>query len=173
MTVFESEEHEIAVLIRRLDLFMSKARRNELVHLGITPAQAGVLNFAQKFETPCTILQLRNSMGRSNSSMVGIINRMERNGLIKRQTDSHNKKYTRIILTSKGKAIYEKAVRLSAFLTIISSLPKKDRAKLKLYLNTLNKVAHKVLDEQYRAKNQREEDLAPAEVVSQPQLNGL
>jgi DNA-binding MarR family transcriptional regulator len=148
MRVFETEEHEIAVLIRRIDLLLSKARRNELVHLSITPAQAGVLHFTQMFEKPCTIIQLRQLMGRSNSSMVGIINRMERNGLIKRQVDSQSKKYTRVLLTEKGKVLYKEAVSLSGFLTIISSLPKEDRQRLKLYLNALTKAAQKVLEEQ-------------------------
>jgi DNA-binding MarR family transcriptional regulator len=148
MRVFETEEHEIAVLIRRIDLLLSKARRNELVHLSITPAQAGVLHFTQMFEKPCTIIQLRQLMGRSNSSMVGIINRMERNGLIKRQVDSQSKKYTRVLLTEKGIVLYKEAVSLSGFLTIISSLPKEDRQRLKLYLNALTKAAQKVLEEQ-------------------------
>jgi len=152
MTDFESEEHKIAVLIRRVDLLISKARRNELVHLGITPAQAGVLHFAQMLETPCAIIQLRQLMGRSNSSMVGIINRMERDGLITRQVDRQNKKYTRILLTSKGKTLYEKAVKLNTFVTIISSLPEEDKRKLKLYLSTLSKAARKVPEEQRNSK---------------------
>lgn len=152
MKVLETEEHEIAVLIRRIDLLLSKARRNELVHLGITPAQAGVLHFTQMFEKPCTIIQLRQLMGRSNSSMVSIINRMERKGLIKRQVDYQNKKYTRILLTSKGKALYKKAANLSAFLTVISSLPKEDRQRLKLYLDTMSKAARKLLEEQQNSR---------------------
>ena len=67
MKVLVTEEHEIAVLIRRIDLLLSKTRRNELEHLGITPAQAGVLHFTQMFEKPCTIVQLRKSMGRSTA----------------------------------------------------------------------------------------------------------
>jgi DNA-binding MarR family transcriptional regulator len=167
MKVLETEEHQIAVLIRRIDLLLSKARRNELAHLGITPAQSGVLHFAQTFKTPCTILQLRQSMGRSNSSMVGIINRMERGGLIKRQADSQNKKYTRVLLTSKGKALYEKAVNLSAFVTIISGLPKEDKRKLKLYLDTLSEAARKVLEEQQnsRRKIRKGEDSASSKVA--------
>lgn len=152
MKVLETEEHEIAVLIRRIDLLLSKARRNELVHLSITPAQAGVLHFTQIFEKPCTIIQLRQSMGRSNSSMVGIINRMERKGLVKRQVDCQSKKYTRVLLTEKGKVLYEEAVSLSGFLTIISSLPKEDRQRLKMYLNALAKAAQKVLEEQQNSK---------------------
>lgn len=169
MKVFETEEHEIAVLIRRIDLLLSKARRNELVHLGVTPAQAGVLHFTQMFKTPCTIIQLWQSMGRSNSSMVGIINRMERKDLIKRQVDYQNKKYTRILLTSKGKALYEKAVKLSAFVTIISSLPEEDKRKLKLYLDTLSEAAREVLEEQQSSKRKirRGEDSASSKVVPQ------
>jgi DNA-binding MarR family transcriptional regulator len=148
MKALETEEHEIAVMIRRIDLLISKARRNELEHLDITPAQAGVLHFTQMFKEPCTIIQLRRSMGRSNSSMVGIINRMENQGLIKRQVDSQSKKYTRVLLTEKGKALYEEAVSLNGFLTIISSLPKEDRQRLKLYLNALVEAARKVLEEQ-------------------------
>jgi DNA-binding MarR family transcriptional regulator len=168
MKVLETEEHEIAVLIRRIDLLLSKARRNELVHLDITPAQAGVLHFVQMFEKPCTIIQLRQSMGRSNSSIVGIINRMERKGLIKRQVDFRNKKYTRILLTSKGKTLYEKAVKLSAFVAIISSLPKEDRQRLKLYLKALSETARKVLEEQQNSKRKirKGEDSAFSKVAS-------
>jgi len=155
MTAFETEEHKIAVMLRGVSLLMSRARQNELAHLGITPAHAGVLHFAQKFETPCTMQQLRQSMGRSNSAMVGIINRMERDGLIKRQVDHQNKKYTRILLTSKGEALYEKAVNLSVFTTIISSLPREARQKLILYLNTLDKTAREVLEEQQNLKRKR------------------
>jgi len=152
MEALVTEEHEIAVLIRRIDLQLSKTRRNELEHLVITPAQAGVLHFTQMFEKPCTITQLRRSMGRSNSSMVGIINRMERKGLIKRQVDSQSKKFTRVLLTEKGKALYEEAASLNGFITIISSLPKEDRQRLKLYLNALTKAARKVLEEQQNSK---------------------
>jgi DNA-binding MarR family transcriptional regulator len=152
MEVLVTEEHEIAVLIRRIDLLLSKTRRNELEHLGITPAQAGVLHFTQMFEKPCTIVQLRKSMGRSNSSMVGIINRMERSGLIKRQVDSQSKKYTRVLLTERGKALYEEAVSLNGFITIISSLPKEDRQRLKLYLTALTEAARKVLEEQQNSR---------------------
>jgi DNA-binding MarR family transcriptional regulator len=152
MEVLVTEEHEIAVLIRRIDLLLSKTRRNELEHLSITPAQAGVLHFIQMFEKPCTIIQLRRSMGRSNSSMVGLINRMERKGLIKRQADSQSKKYTRVLLTERGKALYEEAVSLNAFTTIISSLPQEDRQRLKLYLNALTEEARKVLGEQQNSR---------------------
>jgi DNA-binding MarR family transcriptional regulator len=147
MTVFESEEREIAVMLRHVVLIMTKARRNELAHLDITPPQIGVLHFVQKFRTPCTVIKLRKLMRHSNSSLVAILNRMERKGLIKRQPDSQSRKYTRVLLTEKGKDVYERTAGLSAFIAIVSSLPEDDQQRLKSYLVTLTEAAQKFLGE--------------------------
>jgi len=154
LTYYESEEHEIAVMLRHSVLLMTNIRRYELAHFDITPQQIGVMRFMQKFPTACTILQLREVMRRSNSSLVAIINRLERKGLVQRQTDSKNKKYTRVFVTEKGKELYEKAMEMSAFSIIISSLPEKDRQRLKSYVNTINRTAEKILDEQYKGKRE-------------------
>lgn len=158
MIVFETEEHKLAVLLRGVDLMISKARQNELKHLGITPAYAGILYFVQKNETPCTIIQLRKSIGMSNSSIVGIINRMERDGFIKRQPDSRNKKYTRILPTEEGQALYKKALELNAFTFIFSNLSEEERQNLKKYLNSLKNKAQSVLEEQHNNKIKKERE---------------
>ena len=152
MIVFETEEHELAVLLRGVNLLISKARQNELNHLGITPAYACVLHFTQKTEIPCTISELRQLIGMSNSSMVGVINRMERDGFIKRQPDNQNKKYTRILVTEEGRALYKKALELNAFTTIFSKLSREERQNLKKYLNSLEDMAQVVLAEQQNKK---------------------
>jgi len=154
LTYYESEEHEIAVILRHSVLLMTNIRRYELAHFDITPQQIGVMRFMQKFPTACTILQLREVMRRSNSSLVAIINRLERKGLVQRQTDSKSKKYTRVFVTEKGKELYKKAMEMSAFSIIISSLPEKDRKRLKSYVNTINRTAEKILDEQYKGKRE-------------------
>jgi DNA-binding MarR family transcriptional regulator len=147
MTLWESVEHEIVVLLRHLDLTYTKARRNELAPLGITPPQIGVLHFVQKFQEPCTIVQLRKVMRHSNSALVALINRMERKGLLKRQPDPASKKYTRIHLTEKGRAIYKRAMGLDSFITIVSNLPEDDQQKLKSYLVTLTEATQRLLGE--------------------------
>ncbi len=80
-------------------------------------------------------------MHRSNSSLVNILKRMEKNGLVRRQSDLHNKKFTRVVITEKGQAIYMKALHLSAFDAVISCLPRKDQQMLKKYLDILFKAA--------------------------------
>lgn len=159
MTYFESEEHEIAVILRHSVLLMTNVRRYELAQFDITPQQIGVMRFMQKFPTACTIIQLREVMRRSNSSLVAIINRLEQKGLVQRQTDSKSKKYTRVFVTEKGKELFKKAMEMSTFTIIISSLPEEDQQRLKSYINTINRTAEKILDEQHKVnrKIQKEE----------------
>lgn len=147
MSNFESEEHEIVVLLRHLDLSYTKARRNELEPLGITPPQIGILHFVQKFQTPCTLIQLRKLMRHSNSALVALLNRMERKGLLKRQPDPASKKYTRISLTEKGRDVYKRAMSLDSFITIVSGLPEEDQQRFKSYLTTLIEETKKFLGE--------------------------
>jgi DNA-binding MarR family transcriptional regulator len=147
-TVFETEEYRIALLLRHVDLSITKARRNELEYLNVTPPQMGILHFAQEDDTPCTVLKLRQTMLHSNSSLVAVLNRMEKKGLIERQPDPRSKKFTRIVVTEKGQNTYRKAMNLSAFNTIISSLPVKDRQVLKEYLNVLQKAADELVKSQ-------------------------
>jgi DNA-binding MarR family transcriptional regulator len=148
LTFYESEDHEIAVRLRHINLLMTKARRHELANLGITPQQVGVMRFIQKFQTPCTIIQLREAMQRSNSSLVAVINRLERKGLVERRADSKSKKYTRVLATETGRKLYKKAVELNVFKNIITSLPREDRRRLKSYIETMVDAAEKTLEEQ-------------------------
>lgn len=164
MTFYESEEHEIAVRLRHINLLMTKVRRNELTHLGTTPQQIGVMRFMQKFQTPCTIIQLREAMQRSNSSLVAIINRLERKGLIERHPDSKNKNYTRVLVTEKGKELYRRAVDLNAFKIIVSSLHGEDIKKLKSYIETMISTAEKTLQEQQNSKNKKRKTMASSKL---------
>lgn len=144
-TVFETEEYKVALLLRHVDLLITKARRNELEYLEVTPPQMGILHFVQEDGKPCTVLKLRQTMLHSNSSLVAVLNRMEKKGLIQRKSDPRSKKFTRIVVTDKGKEIYKKAMNLSAFNTIISSLSLEDMQCFKQYLNVLKQAADKLL----------------------------
>ena len=149
---FESEEHEIAVRLMHINLLLTRARRNELAHLSVTPQQIGVMRFLQKIQ-PCTVTQLRKAMGRSNSSLVAVLNRLETRGLIKRQADSRNRKTTLLSVTDRGKKLYENAVELGAFSSIIRTLPGEDLQRLKSYIEAMITAAETFVDKQSSAKS--------------------
>ncbi len=145
MAFFESEEHEISVSLRHIVLLMTKARHNELANMGVSPQQIGVIRFIQKFQHPCTITELCQTMRRSNSSLVAIINRLERKGLVERRKGGGSRRFTLVTVTEKGVELYEKTSGLNAFKSIIDSLPEKDRKRLRTYLSIMIEAAEKTL----------------------------
>ena len=92
-------------------------------------------------------------MGRSNSSLVAVLNRLETRGLIKRQADSRNRKTTLLSVTDRGKKLYENAVELGAFSSIIRTLPGEDLQRLKSYIEAMITAAETFLDKQSSAKS--------------------
>lgn len=86
---------------------------------------------------------------------MGIINRMERDGLIKRLTNSKNKKYTRVFLTEEKQALYKKALDLNAFTSIFSNLSGEERQNLKKYLDSLKNKAQSVVEEKHNNKRKK------------------
>jgi DNA-binding MarR family transcriptional regulator len=143
-TVFDTEEYNICLRIRHLDLLITRARRRELRALGVTPPQMGILHFAQQFEGPCTVLDLRRKMLRSNSSLMALLKRMEVKGLLRREADVRNHRFTRIILTEKGRRVYRRAMGLSVFNTIVAALPELDRRRLRDYIEVLITSTEKI-----------------------------
>ncbi len=161
MIFYESFEHKFMVKFRHFRLLLHKARRNELAHLGTTPEQMGVLRCIQELQTPPTIIELRKVMMRSNSSLVAIIKRMERKGLIERYPDSQSKKYTRVLVTGKGKELYERAMELNAFKEVFSDLSMEDMQRLSSYIETLTYAVEKTLEEQRTRIKPRKRKLLP------------
>ena len=142
--VFETPEYNLCLRIRHLDLLISRARRRELEALGVTPPQIGILHFVQQSDGPCTVLDLRNKMLHSNSALMNLLKRMEAKGLVRREKDPGNRRYTRITLTKKGHEVYRRAVDISVFNKVAAALPEADRERLRVYIETLISAAETI-----------------------------
>lgn len=143
-SVFETPEYTLCLRIRHFDLLISRARRRELEALGVTPPQIGILHFVQQSDGPCTVLDLRRRMLHSNSALMNLLKRMEAKGLVRREKDPGNLRYTRIILTDRGRQVYHRAVDFSVFNTVVSALPEPDRERLREYIETLISAAETI-----------------------------
>jgi len=53
----------------------------------------------------CTLTQLRKEMHVSAPTITGIIDRLERDGYVKRSTDPHDRRVKNVVLTKKGRNI--------------------------------------------------------------------
>ena len=66
---------------------------------------------------------------------------MEKNRLVCKVGDSHNKNLVRIMLTEKGEQAYNGSLKRNSVDQIVSSLSEEDLKHLRSYLETLKKAA--------------------------------
>jgi DNA-binding MarR family transcriptional regulator len=64
---------------------------------------------------------------------------MEKQGLVKRVKDLARKNRVRVVLTAKGRRLYNQTRRLDSIRSIVSSLSDEERQQLELCLRTLVK----------------------------------
>jgi len=94
-------------LISRITLQVTSALKKEFTSVGIThvkPAYLGVL-FTLWREDGLKVVELGRQAGLEPSSMTGLIDRMEKSGLLYRDADPDDRRVQRVYLTKKGRAV--------------------------------------------------------------------
>ena len=100
-------------------LFLQTARLHFLRShslMGITEVhhgQGGLL-IALKYKDGQTQKELANFMGRKPATMTVMIQRMEKNGLVRKEQDKEDQRTTRVYITKKGKEEYDLGTDLRA-----------------------------------------------------------
>ncbi|MDA7025321.1 MarR family transcriptional regulator [Bacillus sp. CLL-7-23] len=98
----EKNEMCIQFLLAKALQRVSQLSKSKFQTYGITPVQFSILR-----ELWRTDGQLGSELGKhlriDSATITGIIDRMERNGFIKRQSDPHDRRNKLIFLTEKGK----------------------------------------------------------------------
>lgn len=72
---------------------------------GITPQQGQVL--CVLMAQPYGMAELGATLGLAKSSLTGLVDRIERNGLVRREPDPHDQRAVRVALTPQGKKLAE------------------------------------------------------------------
>ena len=103
MNIEETVDFQIrATLFKMMRMYNLLAAEN-----GITQGKAYVLILIHKEGVPAT--KIAPLMGMGASSLTRLLKNMEKDGLIYRQPDEHDKRIARVFLTEKGNQIREKA----------------------------------------------------------------
>ncbi len=89
--------------------------------------------------------QIARMIFRRAHSVAGILDRMEKTGLIKRSRGSGQKNWVKIILTKEGEQAYSKALRKKSVQRIMSVLSVDDHEKLRTILEALRSKGLKEL----------------------------
>ena len=127
--------YQLWVLLDQTRDVVAKATEFELKRYKLSRVQASVLYILLRENRGITIAEIANWNIREPHSVLSLINRMEKIGLVEKVRDEEDDK-VRIILTEKGRELYMSAPKLSMKM-IFSVLSEKEKQQLK---SSLEKV---------------------------------
>ena len=120
-----------------------KARYSEIKDLGITPMELALLTIVSGRGGSATPAEISHLIMRNRSTVSGLLNRMERNGLIKRSGYEENRKLRKVTITKKGQSALEKTGRSDVLNDIVGSLSDEDFKQLWMLLEKIQNAALK------------------------------
>jgi DNA-binding MarR family transcriptional regulator len=152
------ERRRLPVLLRRAWYGLNQAFRRSILPLGLTPDQFTVLRTL--LENPgITQRKLAELMSSDPNTVAALVARVEKMGLVERQTREKDRRAHSLRLLRAGKEKYEAARKIAVKLQteILSELPPKAREDFLSDLNTVAGACRR-LAEQAPQGNQRKED---------------
>jgi len=132
---------ELWAMLNQVYWAMVRVTENELRPIGLSMIGAAVLFLVKSAKTPTTPAQLSRWLFREPHTVSGLLNRMEKQGLIRKTKDLQRKNLVRVALTEKGEKAYQQQSEMRIIRKLLSSLSPKQRNNLTTYLRTLRSSA--------------------------------
>ncbi len=132
------------VLLRTSDIIL-RAREKELEPYGITSSQAAILYTIDSLGDKATVGNISKWLFRMPHSVTGILDRMERLGLVERVPDPLRKRVVRVRMTVKGKEAYTLSSQREVINRIMSVLSEEEMKDLSRVLKAINIKAREEL----------------------------
>ena len=134
-------DYKLWVLLHQACDAMIRARENELRPIGISRMQAAVLFIVKAVTAPATPAEISHWLFREPHTVSGLLDRMEKQGLIRRVKDLERKNLIRVVITEKGEEAYQRSREMKVIHKILSHLSQKEYDNLWAYLETLRNKA--------------------------------
>lgn len=100
---------QILCSLRRVDTLNRGLMEVAIAHAGIHQSQHMVLMRIACMEKPCSQAELARQMEVSPPAMAVNVRKLEEAGYVTRETNKMDKRYNRVLLTDKGKALVEES----------------------------------------------------------------
>jgi DNA-binding MarR family transcriptional regulator len=126
---------------------VERAREVELSRVNISLIQAMVLYALKMSPEPLTPSKLARMLCREQHSMSALIDRMEKQGLVKKKHDLYPKNLVRVVVTAKGEEAFQRQRSVNAVTNITSRLTKEERETLGSCADKLRLSATELLRE--------------------------
>jgi DNA-binding MarR family transcriptional regulator len=142
--VFDNSQMAAWMLLHQTYNSLLKCEDTVFPKIGLTTQQHSILMAIKYSDAPATPTQIADWVDRNTNSITLIVDRMEKNGLVKRVRDIKDRRSLRIAMTPKGERVLQKSVVVGRELIseIMSQLPDDET---QLLLQLLEKVRVKAL----------------------------
>ena len=134
-------------LLRQTWSAIQKVAERKLAKLGLTPEQVDVLWICRDYPAPLIPAEIARLIFREEQTVTGLLNRMEREGLLKRVPKRKGKPFTEVKITDKGREAASAGVEiaLSLIAEIMSTLSTTEQEELQRLLQVLQRKVAEML----------------------------
>jgi len=101
-------------LLHRAADAMTRCEGEALRAAGLSPQQFALLAAVRSLPVPVTQKKIADRLDRRANSVTALLNRMERDGLVKRSSDLRDRRTVRITLTPRGEEALERGRKIAS-----------------------------------------------------------
>ena len=121
---------------------ISNVRRKALSKYGISPIQGAVLMIVDRMGRQATPTEISRWLHRKPHAISMLVDRMEKSGLVNKVKDLERKNLVRVVMTEKGRDLYQKSLLSRATVYgIMNTLDKDELYQLVTILEKLVKAS--------------------------------
>lgn len=144
----EADAVQVADLLRQITRFLKHEVARNFGDLGITQPQLGVLRLVARLEGSPTLSEIGQELRLANSTVSGVVKRLERNGLLACDRDPQDLRVTRVRLTARARGIHEKLHRrhTECISRLLDTLEPEAVVQLRESLGQVVNAIHRVAD---------------------------
>ncbi|MFC1943949.1 MarR family winged helix-turn-helix transcriptional regulator [Chloroflexota bacterium] len=121
-------------LLRQARDAMARVFENEARRYGVSFMQASVLIVVKSIKGPATPAEIARWLFREPHGVSGLLERLEKKGLVKRTKDLDRRNLIRVVLTEEGETIYRQVGEMEALSGIFSCLSQEELNNFEIYL---------------------------------------
>ena len=144
---FLDSNYNLYLLLYLTHAALFDARYREIKGFGLTSMELALLTVVDGLGDKATPAEIARWMMRRRPTVTGLLDRMERNGLVKRSAYRGSRKLKLVTMTDKGRKALEKANQKDVWKSIIGAMPDEEYRQLWSLLEKLKDAALACADE--------------------------